>query len=215
MTSTHPSLEVLAGYASGTISEGRQIFVSAHLNFCSKCRRDVSTLESIGGEILRCNSVLPVSEKPSLKKTMRAIERLESQSSPNTEGTSIVGGKFPSIINNLIGSSSEKVAWRFRLPGIYDYPIANRDGEDIYLLKADPGAHILQHTHEGEEATLVLCGKMKDKELVLSRGDVSFVDEKHTHKPEIIGNETCICLVVMSGKLKFTGRFTRALNYLS
>ena len=53
---------------------------------------------------------------------------------------------------------------------------------------------------------------MQDGEKTFSSGDISILNDNHTHNPQVIGTETCLCLVVMSGKVKFTGRFSRALN---
>ncbi len=71
---------------------------------------------------------------------------------------------------------------------------------------------ILQHTHVGDEATLVLTGSMRDGDRLLSRGDVAFADQNDDHHPEIVGDETCVCLVVLSGPMRFTGPVGRALN---
>ena len=80
------------------------------------------------------------------------------------------------------------------------------------MLRAKPGTSIPSHTHDGQEATLVLSGLLEDGDTVLGPGDALQVDHHHDHTPRIIGDEVCICLIVMSGKMKFTGPFSRALN---
>ena len=82
-------------------------------------------------------------------------------------------------------------------------------------MRARPGVRVPAHTHGGREATLVLAGEMRDGAQVLGRGDVALADERHDHAPEIVGATTCICLLVLTGRMRFTGRFGWALNRLN
>jgi putative transcriptional regulator len=216
MTKTHPTSDMLAAYASGNISDGMELFIRTHLNYCPKCRKAVLEIEEIAGSILK-NDLSGVNiDPPSYETTKKKLfAHSKSKSTEQVASKPIDGGKLPRIINNLVGKNSNDINWRFRLPGIYDYLISKENGEEISLLKAEPGAKIFQHTHEGSEATLVLCGTMKDEAKFLKAGDISIVDQTSTHNPEIVGDETCICLIVMTGKVKFTGRFTRAFNLLN
>lgn len=214
MASTHPSSDILELYSRGSVSEGMDIFVKGHLHFCPICRSKIELLEMVAGELL--NNSLDATEitPPSFHNVLYKITSDELNRDKEIE-PSIMGGTMPIMINNLVGKTSENINWRFRLPGISDHHISTRNGEEISLLKAEPGAKIFQHTHEGEEATLVLSGALQDGEQILRAGDVSVVNEDHTHNPSIIGNEPCVCLIVMSGKVRFTGRFTRAINFLT
>ena len=214
MVTTPPSDETLELYASGSLTEGMDMFVKGHLHFCPTCREKVEVLEMVAGELLSEDIISADLGSLSFQNVLNKVEEQESRELKETK-ESIHGGVMPNMLNNLIGKTSEDIAWRFRLPGISDYQISNHNGEEISLLKAEPGAKIFQHTHDGEEATLVLSGALRDGDSVLRSGDVSIVNETHTHNPSIIGNEPCICLIVMSGKVKFTGRFTRAFNLLT
>ena len=214
MASTHPNSEILELYANGSLTEGMDIFVKGHLHFCPICRSKIELLEMIAGELLRNNVDANEISSPSFDSVLEKIagdapDQHEKMAPP------IKGGTMPNMINNFVGKSSDEINWRFRLPGISDYQISNSNGEEISLLKAEPGTKIFQHTHVGEEATLVLSGALQDGKKILRAGDVSVVNEKHTHNPAIIGDEPCICFIVMSGKVKFTGRFTRAINFLT
>ncbi len=214
MVITHPNQEVLELYTNGSLSEGMDIFVKGHLHFCPSCRKKVSMLEMVAGELLQDTDVPVKLECLTVESVLKKVTEQDSKRN-GAPPPSVKGGVMPTMINNLIGKTSDEVAWRFRLPGISYYQISNHGGEDISLLKAEPGAKIFQHTHDGQEATLVLSGALQDGESVLRAGDISMVDETHTHNPSIIGDKPCICLVVMSGKVKFTGKFTRAFNLLT
>ena len=214
MAMTHPDDEVLELYANGALSEGMNIFVKTHLHFCPRCRERIELLEAVAGELLSAEDTTTDLSPNSYQNILDIIEKdkVEEKGEPEYN---IKGGVMPNMINNLVGKTSDEIPWRFRLPGISDYQISNDNGEEISLLKAEPGTKIFQHTHEGQEATLVLSGALQDGEKIMEAGDVSMVDETHTHNPSIIGTEPCICLIVMSGKVKFTGRFTRAFNLLT
>ena len=212
MTKFHPSNSMLKDYVCGLLSPGKDLIIKTHLTFCPGCRKKVHDIENIAGLLLDLSSNESIPEKPSVEKTLDKILNLKDDNNINNEDYSINGGVLPRVINNYIGKPSDKINWRFRLPGIYDYQIETSNDENMYLLKVEPGAKILQHTHEGEEATVILKGKMKDGDSTYIPGDISILDDNHTHNPQIIGSEACICLVVMAGKVKFTGRFSRALN---
>jgi len=216
MAKIHPISDMLSSYASGNISEGMELFIKAHLNYCPLCRKKVSEMEEFAGSMLKSDEPQKTMTKPSYAKVKEKISEIKEEVLViNAKKKQVIkGGKFPQLINNLVGGTSDEINWRFRLPGISDYLISKENGEEISLLKAEPGSKIFQHTHEGTEATLVLSGTMKDEQKILEAGDISIADQTNIHNPEIVGNETCICLVVMTGKVKFTGRFTRAFNLL-
>jgi len=205
----HPSQDQLAEYALGALAPGMEMLVSSHLTYCAECREKVERLEAIGGVALS-DSPLEELDSPSLENVLDCLDTEADvevfESSKNS--------KFPLSLQNLIGKTEDEIDWSFRLPGMYEYELEGFEGEHVSLLKAKPGSKMLSHTHEGEEATLILAGEMADGDRVYRKGDVSFADETSDHKPHIIGNETCICLIVMSGKLKFTGTMGRALNVL-
>ena len=109
-----------------------------------------------------------------------------------------------------------------------DFTIAAALALPVFLLEM--GSHVIPGAHEligrtiGIQTswyiqfvltTLVLCGLMQDRGRTLGRGDVAIATDHDDHRPRIVGDETCICLVVMTGEMRFTGRLSRVLNYLS
>jgi len=145
----------------------------------------------------------------------RALERLDHVDAVATAPLAAdPGSPLPAPLRARIGVPSTDIRWSLRLPGLSEYRLEGFDGEEVSLLRARPGVRILSHTHTAEEATLVLTGALSDGGRVFRRGDVSLADENHDHHPEIVGNETCICLIVLSGPMRFTGPVGRALNFL-
>ena len=210
MSKHYISDDLLAGYAAGTLSEGVSLLVASYLTYCPLSRAKVAEFEALGGAMLE-DEPLEMSTGPSLEATLALIENAPefdvAPPPPAQKGESI-----PQPILAAIGADESDIKWKFKLPGISAYDFEGYDGERVQLLRAVPGASIPSHTHDGEESTLVLTGLLKDGERILGKGDMVQADHHDDHTPTIVGDEVCICLIVMSGKLKFTGQFSRALN---
>ena len=143
------------------------------------------------------------------------LDAIESNSRPEPDFVGIgpdAGSPLPNPVRERVGMPIEDLRWRFLLPGLAESRIEGFENEEVSLLRARPGVRIPGHTHSGDEATLILSGQMRDGHRVFRRGDIAFADHHDDHHPEIVGNETCVCLVVLSGRMRFTGPLGRALN---
>lgn len=213
MSDYHLSTDTLASYAAGTTSDGVSLLVASHLTYCTKCREEVARIEALGGSLLEsltASEPVTASDGPSLEATFALIDAApEFDVDPASK---FHGEKVPATVLSAIGANEDDIRWKFRFPGLSVYDFSGYDGETVQLLRAKPGTTIPSHTHNGEEATLVLTGQLQDGDDVLGAGDVMQADHHHDHTPKIIGDELCICLIVMSGKMKFTGPLSRALN---
>jgi putative transcriptional regulator len=214
MIAAHANSDLLAAYADGSLSDGMSLLVASHLTFCPECRDRVRRLETLGGALLAEGQSVALPPD----SLARALDRLDgADADPAPAATAPVvdpDSPLPAPLRARIGVPSTDIRWAFRLPGLSEYRLDGFDGEEVSLLRARPGVRILSHTHTGEEATLVLTGALSDGGRVYRRGDVALADERHDHHPEIVGDEICICLVVLSGPMRFTGPVGRALNFL-
>ena len=213
MSRKFPSDEILADYASGALPAGLSLLVASHLTYSPESRRRVRDLESLGGVMLSASAAEGLGA-PDLDA---ALARLDAPTAPDRQADDApirADGRavLPAPLRRALGHDADDLAWKFRLPGLSEYEIDGFEGEEVSLLRARPGAPLLSHTHEGMESTLVLTGLLEDRGQVYARGDVSVATEDDDHRPRIVGEETCICLIVMSGGLRFTGPFSRALN---
>lgn len=205
-----PPNEMLADYASGAASPGVALLVSAHLTHSPESRRKVEEFEALGGALLADET--PVAVAPNaLDAALARLDQAEEASGPRTRHEA---GPLPRPVIEAVGRDFDDIAWSFRLPGVAEHEFARYGDEKVSLLRAKPGSRIPQHTHEGVEMTLVLAGALKDGEAVYQAGDLAINTPEDDHKPTIIGDGTCYCLVVMDGRMRFTGRFSRALNLL-
>lgn len=212
MPSHLPPEEVLADYASGATSPGVALLVASHLTHAPESRARVREFEEVGGVLLTEEEDAQMSPD-ALDKALAALDSL-------AEGIGDQGfahqsdGPLPQPLLNRLGKSVDDLPWRFQLPGVSAHELDGFVGEKVMLLRAKPGAKVPQHTHEGAEMTLVLQGALSDGGVVYQKGDVAMNDEHDDHRPEVVGDEICYCLIVQQGDLRFTGTFSRFLNYL-
>lgn len=207
MTSHLPSDAMLASYASGTETPGIGLLVRTHLAIAPQTANRLHVMEDVGGHLLQQTAPAPMADD-ALSRTLAALDMPDAAPAPRADV-----GTVPEPLAQVLGKPLADLDWQFRLPGLHEYVLEGfSEGEEVSLLRARPGAGMLQHTHHGEEITLILTGEMTDGDIVLRRGDVSEADDHHDHRPRITGTEICYCLVVMTGKVHFTGPFSRALN---
>lgn len=213
MVSAHPTDDVLFEYASGALGDGMSLLVASHLTFCSDCRSSTEADEAIGGALLSGEE--PSNDAPDLLSVLARIENAKAEA--ETAVSDDPDSPLPRPLREAVGVNFNSIQWRTRLPGLSEYVLSSgqdADGREmkVSLLKARPGVKIPSHTHEGDEATLVLCGAMEDDGVVYRKGDVALSDDHHDHQPKILDEGVCICLIVQNGRLRFTGTFGRALN---
>jgi putative transcriptional regulator len=106
--------------------------------------------------------------------------------------------------------------WHWAGPGLHWRPIdIGSEGETrAFLLKAEPGMRMPEHTHTGTEWTAVLTGAYVEEGGRFARGDFECADTRDTHRPIVENDEVCICLVAMQGQLQLKGFVGRLLQPL-
>lgn len=210
---THlPPDEILAEYASGAATPGVALLIASHLTQAPESRRRVEALEAIGGAVLSHEEPAEMSSG-ALDAVMAMLDATPEKVSAADAGAPR-GGPLPAPVLDEIGLGFDEIPWKFQLPGVSAYDLEGFAGERVRLLRAKPGSTVPQHTHEGTEMTLVFQGCLSDGGVDFRQGDVAVNDEDDDHCPRITGDDICYCLIVQQGDLRFTGRFSRVLNYL-
>ena len=214
---------ILADYASGALPSGMSLLVAAHLTFSPEGRARVAGFEAIGGALLEdADQNGPDVAPPSLADALALLDAPAPM--PEHEPTIACGAcadapdidsVMPTCLRKALGVCEHDAPWRFRLPGLAEAVLEKFEGEELSLLRARPGAPMFSHTHDGVEATLVLCGALEDRGRIYRRGDVAIATAADDHRPRILDEGVCICFIVTAGKMRFTGPFSRALNYLA
>jgi putative transcriptional regulator len=202
----HPSPELLAAFAAGTLDAGEHLAVAVHASGCPSCRRLIQAVEAIGGATLE--AIGPVNMKAgAFDAVMARLDRPSLQSAPAAESSA--NDDLPKILRHYRIGRRRRVA-----PGVSMRPIElpGPSRSRAFLLRSDPGTHMLEHTHTGTELTCVLQGSFSHEGGWFGPGDFDFGDETLDHQPIVGGEEPCLCLVAMTGDLRMNGFFGRLIS---
>jgi putative transcriptional regulator len=206
----HPSDELLAAYAAGTLDQGLHVAVATHLLGCSQCRDWMHSMEHVGGAILK--------NLPPTAVANDALARVEARLSETERSAPIAGSvaPAPSPLDEIPGlppfvRSYPVGSWKWVAPRVYLRSIILPYVEDtrVFLLKAGSGTRMLEHTHTGVEITCVLSGSFTHDGGHFGPGDFDVGDETIDHEVRVDAGEDCICLVAMQGKLQLNGLLGR------
>jgi putative transcriptional regulator len=202
----HPPPELLAGFAAGTLDAGEHLAVAVHASGCSKCRRLVRAVESIGGSTLEAIEPAPM-KAGAFEAVMAKLGQAPPQ--PSASADSFADDDLPEILRHYrIGRR------RWVAPGVSMRPIElpGPSRSRAFLLRSNPGTHMLEHTHTGTELTCVLRGSFSHEGGRFGAGDFDFGDETLDHQPTVGAGEPCLCLVAMTGDLRINGFFGRLIS---
>lgn len=200
---------LLAGYASGGLNAPLHALVGSHLALSPENRAFVAALEDLAGHALTRVAPEPVADR---KRMLDAI--LGRDGAAETQGFAepALDPVFPQPLQRLVGRSSREIAWRFKLPGIKEYRVSETDSGEAVLYWVKAGRRLPQHTHEGDEATLLLKGGFTDLLGHYRRGDIAIGDAELDHTPIADKDEDCICFAVTDAPLQLTGPVMRLLR---
>ena len=205
--SHHPSDDLLVSYAAGSLDEPTSILIATHLALCPQCRAQVSSAESVGGELL--DEVAPTAlEGGALRAVMDRLDDADDEpikvDVPALQSDHDLN--LPQPLKHYVNGEAQSLPWRWLGPGVHYTPIApGSKGPKVGLLRIAPGTRVPMHGHSGNELTMVLTGGYTDSTGSFSRGDVEAADDCMVHQPVADAGEECVCLVVTEGHLQPTG----------
>jgi putative transcriptional regulator len=185
----HPSLEILADYASGLLAPGFGLVTGAHLEQCGECRAQVAALEAASGAALAALPEAPVAPDA----LPRIMARLDGPAA---------AAPAPDRRSFLERLPLKRQRWS--APGIWvaavETPHAPQDR--VYIVSSAPRVRSALHGHSGIEFCTVLRGGFRDGRQTYWAGDFAATDANVTHRPIAIGQERCVCLFATEGRLE-------------
>lgn len=204
----HPSHAWLLDYVAGNASPLFDTIVRAHASSCAECRDHIAFAERLGGEFVAHTDGI------SSELTPQAIydnyEQLSDDSSAVLRADALaLDGGIEAIVATYLNTSLDALPWRRIGSGPKICPLAKRDGAHMWMLRADPGVVLPEHTHGGSELTLVLKGAYFCGSTIYRAGDIEEADESTHHQPMVTRDGECICLAVTEGKLEFKSWLAR------
>jgi putative transcriptional regulator len=214
MANYHPNDELLMTYSAGQVNNALGIMLACHLEVCSQCRAKVHKYNQLGGEIL--SSTTPITVSSGLKQ--RVLAQLEQPRDTNTNP--IIDAplppsdqRIPRPLWRFVPSTLNDIAWKGFTSSIQEFTLPFSD--DTYtakFYKIAAGKELPEHTHKGNEFTLVLDGAFSDQVGSYHQGDFILANTETIHTPHAHKDKDCICFAVLDAPLKMTGFFGRMLN---
>lgn len=202
MVKYHPDARFLTDYAAGSLPASQALCVATHLHFCAGCRMRVGELTELGAELF-------MQQQPSAVNAAafdRLLERIESQPAARKR---VAGGKtdgslstLPRTLHRLAGADLEKVRWR-RVGRKFRYANLNigDSTRETSLLDIKAGGSVPQHSHGGDEITVLLKGSFSDQEGKYAVGDFIVRTRGETHRPVASQDQDCLCLTTLDAPI--------------
>lgn len=198
---THPSAALLADYATGDMVAAVGLVLSAHLEACADCRRQVSALENAEGDRLEGAPPAPLAAE-ALERALAAIEADPSQPQELARPVTVVGDVQLPFAAARVGFKARRFlgqglwAARARLSG--------KDGWRAFLLHIPAGTTVPTHGHSGEELVAVLSGAFIDGR-TYTAGDFAQNVSGDVHALRATDGAPCVCLIAIHGRLQWRG----------
>jgi putative transcriptional regulator len=225
MISYHPDSRFLTDFATANLPLSEAVCVSAHLEFCSKCRAHVQQLTDIGGHMLSrlapeavsADSFETLMARVNSPSAAAASQHVAEPASPAAQPaeTDETARFLPRSVRRLASGSLDKLRWvqlgkALRVAPL-QVPDASRDTA-IYDIRA--GGRMPEHEHRGEEITVLLQGSFSDADGSYKRGDFVVRHAGEAHQPTATLDMDCICLVCLERPVRPRGLLYRLLEPL-
>lgn len=212
MITSHPSNALVLDYVSGSLPEGTALAIASHASLCRACGDRIGNLERLGGEMLKEMEPLEA-DAPDLDAMLLRLDEPEPFVAPPPPLDAETVSLLPKPLRQYVGASLKDLAWK-RVGRMYEevrLPLS-RKGLKVSLMRLKPGALMPQHTHRGQEITLVLAGGYTDNGRAFIRGDFAAKGPSHKHQPVVDEDGECLCLVVLDAPVRLTGTLGRLVN---
>lgn len=213
----HLGDDLLAAYAAGGTDEATGLLVATHLALCPACRAAVAAFEAVGGAIMAGSEPADLNDG-----AFAALEARLGRAEPGSSvppaspapavAPSALASAIPQPLRSYLAGPLDRLRWQRVGPGVRRVPLTVGGGATARLLELAPGLKLPRHGHAASELTLVLSGGYSDEGGHFARGDVEEASPEDVHRPITDPDGPCLCLVVTTGAVHFTGLAARLLQ---
>ena len=211
MTERQSVDDLLIAHAAGKLPEPVGLAVATHLALNPAARARYRRYEAFGGVLAR-RAGAGGARAGRLGSDGNTARRRVGGGAGAGSGVAVTDRRVPRPLRDYLPGPLESLRWRFYGPAAeIELPI-KVPGYRTTLIRVRAGRHVPQHTHEGNELTVVLEGAFRDETGHYGRGDLMIADSSLDHRPRADEAQDCVCLVVTDAPLRFTGRFGQFLN---
>jgi putative transcriptional regulator len=200
----------LVDYAAGNLSFAHEMVIASHIELNPKASKTYKEVEAVGGALLEDLEPANVPEEilNDLMGKLSSNDEKDGRSQDHDQPEFL-----PTTVAQYFEDQDIELKWKALGPGMKRFPIWHGENDErLWLLKAKPGTPIPDHSHNGNELTLILTGTLVDGNTAFKRGDLEEADESIQHQPVVAEGEDCICLVVTEGPIKFKSILAKAIQ---
>ena len=190
---SHPDETTLLLFSTGRIGPAFSASVASHAAGCPACAGWLRAGAALGGALLMEQSPTPLSPGA----LDRALHNLRGPPSQTP------------ALSALTKRRALPVA-----PGVRHRRLFATAEESLHLFRVRPGASLPSHDHDGEELTSVIAGAFQDATGLYVAGDAVPMRPGVAHEPVAIGDTDCVCLLAVSGHLRFAGLLPRLMQHV-
>ncbi|AWL12652.1 Anti-sigma-E factor ChrR [Saliniradius amylolyticus] len=222
MSNFHPTYQQLIQYVAGEASPQLALMVAAHVDMCPLCQMKVACEEEALAE--QQIDQAQVQAESADSQMQRMLSDIIQQ--PQSEGIALPHQKHRSKALELDGREfevprclqryAEKVTGWNRMVGKLWQARVDLGGEGrADFIFMEKGGSVPEHTHNGQEMTLVLDGEFVDEYGHYQDGDFLLMDGQRRHSPRAEVDEGCLVFSIVDKPLHFTSGLSRLLNPFS
>ncbi len=193
--------------ASGAGPLAVRVLAACHAELNDAAAQRLDCAETAFGALLETSPSAPIGNAL-FARTMAELEA-EDEAVETADGSS--WADMPKTLCTVLPDQDE-TDWSPRFGGMNEIVLDDlcEPGVHVRLLKLPAGWRAPEHTHGGDEITLVIQGSFRDEVSRYAAGDVCHAASGHLHRPVVDSDEDCICLAVEFGPLKPTNPFLSA-----
>lgn len=214
---SHPNDDLLNAFRRGRLSPGHDLAVRSHIDLCRTCRDVAYGPERVAETGLQGDDDTMAADPATgpalgdlLARTLQRIDQHEALMSERSKAW-LQGLDLPEALDPADIQARRRLA-----PGVWIAPL-HLDGASMtsrtYLLGARRQTEVPDHSHAGQEITVVLSGYVEDQGHVYGPGDLILTSQDHTHGP--VALDDCICLIAADAPLVMKGVVGRLVQVLA
>jgi putative transcriptional regulator len=219
MISHHPNDATLVGFVEGVLPRVSSLLVSAHCDMCVRCRNKTEsftdTIASNTFEQTETGCTIPSSYHNMLESIINDISPVESCYSTQDAHKLVLDGKTFTLPSTLARFSDRVGEWSHLVGKLWQAPVEIGGTSLAHLIYMEKGGSVPEHTHKGNEITLVINGEFADGNSKFHTGDFISLNQNDTHTPVSNADEGCLVLTVLDKPLHFTSGWAKFINPLS
>lgn len=219
MIKLHPSNEYLQQYVEGQLSPAESLVVAAHCELCEHCSETVHELTVFSAEDSLCISSSDSNvDYSSMIAQICALEGNEPRyhyESVTVHPTLEVDGLKFEVPRCLGRFAPDTTKWTKVVGKTWQASVDLGSDISANFIYMEPNANVPEHTHKGNELTLVLNGHFHDGIATYQSGDFVKMNMSNVHAPQTDTDMGCLVFSVIDRPLYFTSGWARLVNPFS